>query len=116
MNGAGRIEAIVDVPGTGELPRGSEFEYPVRLRVRDDGPGIDPELQVRLFQRFVSGRPGGSGLGLAIVGRAVAAHRGLVMLASAPGVAHTVTILLQANLASADIACATSHRACCSER
>jgi two-component system sensor histidine kinase PilS (NtrC family) len=104
MNGAGRIEAIVDLPGTGELPRGSEFEHPVRLRVRDDGPGIDPELQVRLFQPFVSGRPGGSGLGLAIVERAVAAHRGLVLLDSAPGVGTTFTILLHAKWPSEDVA------------
>jgi two-component system, NtrC family, sensor histidine kinase PilS len=94
MNGAGRIEAIVDLPGPGELPQGNELEHPVRLRVKDDGPGIDPELQGRLFQPFVSGRPGGSGLGLAIVQRAVVAHRGLVMLDSAPQHGTTFTILL----------------------
>lgn len=94
MNGAGRIEAIVDRPRLAELTQAGEFEHPVRLRVRDDGPGIDPELQERLFQPFVSGRPGGSGLGLAIVERAVAAHRGLVMLDSAPGKGTTFTILL----------------------
>ncbi len=98
MNGAGRIEAIVDIPELRELPRGSEIEHPVRLRVRDDGPGIDPELQDRLFQPFVSGRPGGSGLGLAIVQRAVQAHRGLVMLESAPREGTTFTILLNAKL------------------
>jgi two-component system, NtrC family, sensor histidine kinase PilS len=94
MNGAGRIEALVDRPAVGDLPQGGDFEYPVRLRVRDDGPGIDPELQQRLFQPFVTGRPGGSGLGLAIVERAVAAHRGLVMMESAPQKGTTFTILL----------------------
>jgi two-component system, NtrC family, sensor histidine kinase PilS len=94
MNGAGRIEAIVDIPGPGDLPRGSEIEHPVRLRVKDDGPGVDPELQDRLFEPFVSGRPGGSGLGLAIVQRAVVAHRGLVLLDSAPQEGTTFTILL----------------------
>ena len=94
MNGAGRIEATVDVPPAAELPRGSEIEHPVRLRVRDDGPGIDPELVDRVFEPFVTGRPGGSGLGLAIVQRAVVAHRGLVLLDSAPGRGTTFTILL----------------------
>lgn len=102
MNGAGRIEAIVDFPPASELPRGSDFEHPVRLRVRDDGPGIEPELEERLFQPFVTGRPGGSGLGLAIVQRAVAAHRGLVLLDSAPGKGTTFTILLHAKWPSED--------------
>jgi two-component system sensor histidine kinase PilS (NtrC family) len=102
MNGAGRIEAIVDLPPLSEMPRGSDFENPVRLTVRDDGPGIDPELQERLFQPFVTGRPGGSGLGLAIVQRAVAAHRGLVLLDSAPQKGTTFTILLHAKWPSED--------------
>ncbi|HEV8613189.1 MAG TPA: ATP-binding protein [Gemmatimonadales bacterium] len=104
MNGAGRIEVSVDLLEPRELPRGSEIEHPVRLRVHDDGPGIDAELQGRLFQPFVSGRPGGSGLGLAIVQRAVAAHRGLVLLESAPGRGTTFTILLNAKSPQEEVA------------
>ncbi len=42
------------------------------VRVRDDGPGIDPDEAARVFDRFYRGRagnaaPGGTGLGLAIV-------------------------------------------------
>ena len=100
MNGAGRIEALVDQPRAGELAGGAaaagaaNLEFPVRLRVRDDGPGIDPDLMARLFEPFVSGRPGGSGLGLAIVQRAVLAHRGVVTVESAPREGTTFTILL----------------------
>jgi nitrogen-specific signal transduction histidine kinase len=57
----------------------------VLLSVTDDGPGIPVEVRDRLFDPFVSGRPGGSGLGLAIVQRAVLAHRGIVLVDSAPG-------------------------------
>ena len=64
----------------------------------DNGPGIDPDVRDRLFQPFVSGRPGGSGLGLAIVQRAVEAHRGLVLVDSAPGEGTTFTILLHAKM------------------
>ena len=96
MNGAGRIEAIVDQPGSAGLPRPGGIENPVRLRVRDNGPGIEPELAARLFQPFVSGRPGGSGLGLAIVQRAVEAHRGQVFFDSTPPEGTTFTILLHA--------------------
>ncbi len=37
------------------------------LTVRDAGPGIPPELQDRLFERFASGGRHGTGLGLHIV-------------------------------------------------
>ncbi|MGH8541743.1 MAG: sensor histidine kinase [Stenotrophobium sp.] len=41
----------------------------IALSVRDDGPGIPPELRERVFERFVRGDAGGdgTGLGLAIV-------------------------------------------------
>jgi two-component system, OmpR family, sensor kinase len=58
----------------------------VLLDVADDGPGIDPELSPRLFERFVSGRtvPGDRrrryGLGLALVSEIAVAHHGRVEL------------------------------------
>ncbi|MCY0885397.1 MAG: sensor histidine kinase, partial [Firmicutes bacterium] len=43
----------------------------IRVAVADRGPGVDPELLPRLFERFVTGdrsrQGGGNGLGLAIV-------------------------------------------------
>ena len=39
----------------------------VRIVVRDSGPGVAETVRPRLFERFVTGRPGGSGLGLYIV-------------------------------------------------
>ena len=47
------------------------------LAVRDNGPGIPPEAQARVFDRFyrVGGHPApGSGLGLSIVRRIASAH------------------------------------------
>jgi two-component system OmpR family sensor kinase len=61
------------------------------LSVADDGPGIPPELQPELFERFVRGdssrsrAAGSTGLGLAIVDAVVAAHRGHVQVTSRPG-------------------------------
>ncbi len=53
------------------------------LVVEDDGPGIPPELEERVFERFVrSGRDGarGSGLGLSIVRAVAESHGGSVTL------------------------------------
>jgi signal transduction histidine kinase len=58
------------------------------LTVEDDGPGIPPALEERLFERFVRGRGDegrGSGLGLAIVRAVAESHGGTVTLESANG-------------------------------
>jgi two-component system, NtrC family, sensor histidine kinase PilS len=94
----GAVHVTVSV-GTGDggpnLPHG-QLERAVKLEVRDDGPGIPEEIRERLFQPFVSARPGGSGLGLAIVQRAVEAHRVLVLVDSKPGAGTVFTVLLPA--------------------
>jgi two-component system OmpR family sensor kinase len=61
------------------------------LSVIDNGPGIPPELQPDVFERFVRGdasrshAAGSSGLGLAIVRAVTAAHGGTADVASRPG-------------------------------
>jgi two-component system, OmpR family, sensor kinase len=61
------------------------------VTVTDSGPGIPPELQPDVFERFVrsdssrSHAAGGSGLGLAIVQAVTAAHGGTVGVVSRPG-------------------------------
>lgn len=59
----------------------------VHVVVTDSGPGIEPDLQNRLFQKFVTGRqPGkGSGLGLAFCRLAVEAHGGRIWVENEPG-------------------------------
>ena len=48
-----------------------------QLTVQDDGPGVDPDVVPRLFERFAKGRAStGSGLGLAICRWVARAHGG----------------------------------------
>jgi signal transduction histidine kinase len=61
----------------------------VRFEVADTGPGIPPEFQGRLFERFfrVPGAPqGGAGFGLYICKELVEAHNGRIGLESDPGI------------------------------
>jgi len=51
------------------------------LAIADDGPGIAPALRARVFEPFVSGRPGGTGLGLAVARGVIERHNGTLRLA-----------------------------------
>lgn len=55
------------------------------FRVQDNGRGIPPELQERLFEPFYTTRADGTGLGLAIARGVARAHGGEIRLRSAPG-------------------------------
>jgi len=99
-----RITVSVAAVQGADIPHGTNLDHAVRLQVRDDGPGIPSEIRDRLFDPFVSGRPGGSGLGLAIVQRAVQAHRGLVLVDSGPSAGTTFTIFLPAKIMAEDAA------------
>ncbi|WP_020518747.1 sensor histidine kinase [Catelliglobosispora koreensis] len=61
------------------------------VTIADNGPGIPPELQPEIFERFTRGdssrsrAAGSTGLGLAIVSAVVAAHHGTVSVDSRPG-------------------------------
>lgn len=69
----------------------------VHVSVRDDGPGIPPEYQSRIFQKFVRVKgqeTGGTGLGLAICKEIVRAHGGAIWVESLPGQGSTFTFTL----------------------
>ena len=87
-------------------PAGTSIQATVRregehalLEVRDDGPGVPPELRERVFERFVrgdgdTGARAGSGLGLAIVRAVAESHGGSARLESAAGGGARFTVRL----------------------
>jgi two-component system sensor histidine kinase BaeS len=73
----------------------SRHDDGVALAVSDSGEGIEPELQLAVFEagtRFAD-RPG-EGLGLAVVRAVVDAHGGVIELESAPGRGSTFRLVL----------------------
>jgi len=78
-----------------QLPHGyPEFaDGAYGILVIDQGPGIAPQIRDRLFDPFVTTKPGGSGLGLSIVQRAVQAHGGIITV-SQPGEETRFTIVI----------------------
>jgi two-component system, OmpR family, sensor kinase len=78
------------------------------LVVEDDGPGVPPELEPTLFERFVRGagdRGGSFGLGLAIVKAVAISHGGDVVLESPVngGARFVVTLPLHEQPAGSDL-------------
>ena len=62
---------------------GKQFEHGAyAILVIDEGAGVPPSIRDRLFDPFVTTKPGGSGLGLSIVQRAAEAHGGLVTVSA----------------------------------
>jgi PAS domain S-box-containing protein len=106
----GEVRIEVQPLAPDQLPTGvsaDAFEAgAVAVRVIDDGPGIAPDVRDRLFEPFITTKPGGSGLGLSVVHRAIEAHRGLVLVDSGgetPGTRVTVLLPLeQSGVATAD--------------
>jgi signal transduction histidine kinase len=55
----------------------------VIVDVTDNGPGVADDLRDRLFEPFVTGKPGGTGLGLALCQRLAERMGGEVQLVTA---------------------------------
>jgi len=88
------IQIIADALRPDLVPNEMSLGVPVRIRVIDDGPGIDAEDLPRIFDPFFTRRQGGSGLGLSVAHRAVQAHGGALIASSKPGQGATFAIVL----------------------
>jgi two-component system nitrogen regulation sensor histidine kinase NtrY len=93
------IEAVSGVP----LPAvtvilAPEGEETVRIRVRDNGPGVAPGMRARLFEPYATtksqSQSQGTGLGLAIALQIAVEHGGDLAYTDAPGGGADFTLIL----------------------
>jgi len=95
MGGSGRLHMRAHLVSE---PRKLTEEDALRLVLvlRDEGPGVHPEVRERLFEPFVTrGKKGGTGLGLAISRRFIEDHGGtLELLPEGPGAAFQISLPL----------------------
>ncbi|MBI4081919.1 MAG: HAMP domain-containing protein [Candidatus Lambdaproteobacteria bacterium] len=102
------IDNAVKYGGPGKVVRVEAEATPLDLRVRviDQGRGIEERHLPRLFERFYrvdrarSRKLGGSGLGLAIVKHIAQAHGGSVEVQSTPGAGSTFSIVMPRSVIS----------------
>ncbi len=57
---------------------GSRVQLPLIVSVRDNGPGIPPDVAPNLFDPFVTSKSDGTGLGLALVAKVIGDHSSIV--------------------------------------
>jgi signal transduction histidine kinase len=91
MEGAGTVTLRTRAA---RAPLGGRETEAVILEVADDGKGISPEVEKRLFDPFFSTKETGTGLGLPIAARIVQRHGGMLQYQTRPGHGTTFGVVL----------------------
>ncbi|GAB4353225.1 MAG: nitrogen regulation protein NR(II) [Oricola sp.] len=69
----------LSIPGANE-----RVALPLEFSVEDNGPGVPEDIQMHMFDPFITTKPNGSGLGLALVAKIVGDHGGVIECDSQP--------------------------------
>ena len=91
------INAIESMPTGGQLTISTSFlsDYSLaRLKVSDNGPGIEPEIVANIFEPFFTTKSKGTGLGLAVSYEIVQVHGGKISVLPGNTSGSTFEILL----------------------
>jgi signal transduction histidine kinase len=91
------INALEAMPDGGELSMALERRNgTARISVRDNGPGIPPELLSAIYEMHFTTKSGGTGVGLYVARSVVQTHGGTIEVQSTPrdGTSFTVTLPL----------------------
>jgi signal transduction histidine kinase len=98
-----RLRAETARAGEGRLRKSEPPPAPfVRIDVKDDGPGIPPDILGRIFDPFFTTKATGTGLGLSIAQQLVTVNGARIELTSAIGGPTTFSVLVP--IAGVDVA------------
>jgi PAS domain S-box-containing protein len=109
------INACDALPDGGEVRiraalENKESNPQIVISVIDNGVGISHDIEARLFEPFVSGKPDGTGLGLALVKKIIILHGGRIEVHSKPGKGTRFTLFLPYDKVGSDsFASRTTH-------
>ncbi|TKB43989.1 nitrogen regulation protein NR(II) [Thalassotalea mangrovi] len=84
LNEQGKITLKTRI-ATNQTINGEKVKLAIKISIIDNGPGIPPALQDKIFYPMVSGRANGTGLGLSIAQTLVHQHQGKLACHSYPG-------------------------------
>ena len=103
IQNAAQAIAATGRPGTVRL-RARRWMGGVAIEVSDDGPGMTPEVAVRVFEPFFTTKAEGvgTGLGLSISQGIVKEHGGRITLSTTPGEGATFTVELPGRVRAAE--------------
>ncbi len=87
---------VIDLDAIEAQTMGLRAGLHARLSVQDNGAGMSPAVQKRIFEPFFTSRKrsGGTGLGLSMTQSIVTMHGGAISVASRPGQGSTFHVLL----------------------
>jgi signal transduction histidine kinase len=89
-------EAFGDRGGNIFIRAQCQADYSVEVTIRDDGPGIPPDKQEKIFEAYYTTKARGTGLGLATVKHNVELYGGTVRVESALGKGARFTLVFPA--------------------
>ena len=92
------LNAVAVMPGGGRISIStSREENQALFKITDNGPGMPPEAQQKIFESFLTHRAEGTGLGLSISKQILRAHRGDINLVDSSSSGTTFSFHLPLN-------------------
>jgi signal transduction histidine kinase len=86
-------EAFDDKGGRIEIKAQASKVY-LTVRIKDNGPGVDPKAMGKIFEPFFTTKVRGMGLGLPLCSQIISLHNGTIKMTSKPGKGAAIEVKL----------------------